>query len=140
MKQSNTAKYYLIVTLFAFILSAILPFFAVYNLPYTNEKTTQLSSIFGSKILVCTAEGFKLINIADIEKNKPQPHPQFKCPICYVSAHGAKNSSASAYVKINYQPTIRLIEFFPNSSAHIKQQLFSNSNQSRAPPYISIVA
>lgn len=141
MKKSSRAKYYLLVTLLAFVISAILPFFAVYNLPATGEQSAKLSSVFGEKILICTAEGFKLVKVADVEsgKEKPIPHPQFKCPVCYVSAHGIKNTAPVQIAQLNYQPTIQIVQFLPNHGFILKRNVFLNNNPTRAPP-ISIAS
>jgi hypothetical protein len=70
------------------LLQFSLPFFATYQLP-APTATQRASSIFGDKILICTADGFRFVSFADIisGKEKPKLHKQYQCPVCYVSAH-----------------------------------------------------
>ncbi len=78
--------------LLAFLLHAVLPFFALYQLPQTGGPA-QASSVFGDKILICTAEGFQWVAWEDLQSGKvrPEPHPDYKCPLCYLAAHGSKS-------------------------------------------------
>lgn len=73
----------------AFLLHALLPFFAVYQVP-TSQDAKNMASLFGDKVLLCTAEGFKLVSWKDLLNGKQEhkPHKQYQCALCYVAAHG----------------------------------------------------
>jgi len=70
----------------AIAFAALLPFFATYN---TTTPPSGLASIFGEKVLICTADGFKWMKWADVQQNKNHfPPSHYKCPLCYLAAHG----------------------------------------------------
>lgn len=62
--------------------SALLPFFATYN-----DTAPKSASLFGEKILICTGDGFALVNWADLLAGKApvKQHKSFVCPMCYVA-------------------------------------------------------
>lgn len=82
----------------AFLAHTLTPFFAVYNLSAVTAETKQLASLFGEKILICTGDGFKWVSLADLQNGKenPKPHPDYKCPLCYVASHGLKAVTGKA--------------------------------------------
>ncbi len=77
----------------------MLPFFAVYNPPVENTQAKQLSALFGEQILICTDAGFKWVKLADLlsGKEKPEPHPDYKCPLCYIASHGMKALAPASF-------------------------------------------
>lgn len=81
-------------TLLAFLLSAVVPFYATYAAPASAVTQPTDSSPFGDKILLCTANGFSWVSIADLKDGKaPQPDPGYKCPLCYLAGKGIALSS-----------------------------------------------
>lgn len=106
MRNRSIATY---LALLAFLLNTLLPFYAVYQLPQNSDKG-QISSLFGDKIFLCTAEGFLLVDREDLDDtNKlPAPHAQYQCVLCYVAAHSAAIKSvfyayAAPYLKEYYR-------------------------------------
>lgn len=97
MQKVSKIRYYPLVVLIAFVMNAVLPFFAVYNLSAgnTDTQTKHLSSVFGESILICSGDGFKWVKLADLQSGKenPKPHPDYKCPLCYVARHGLKDAA-----------------------------------------------
>lgn len=81
------------ITLLAFLLNAVLPFFAVYDVPTHQAFAKEMSSLFGEKVLICTGEGFKWVKWEDLQsgKEKHNPDSHYKCPLCYLAAHGLKD-------------------------------------------------
>ncbi|TAF75273.1 MAG: hypothetical protein EAZ52_06920 [Alphaproteobacteria bacterium] len=75
---------FIIVAAVALLVHTLLPFYASYHVP-----TQQISSLFGDKVLLCTADGFKIFSWDDLRNGKEQPKPNthYKCPLCYVAAH-----------------------------------------------------
>jgi len=74
----------------ALLLHALLPFYAVYQTP-KNTDAKAMASIFSDKILLCTAEGFKLVSWKDLPNSKEEKHEpdaKYRCHICYVQANG----------------------------------------------------
>lgn len=95
-----------LVALFAFLLNALLPFFAVYNVQdgHDNQSAArQMASLFGEKVLICTSDGFKWVKWADIEKEgKPHKPSNYQCGICYLAAHGTKDFTTPSAVALAY--------------------------------------
>lgn len=79
-------------TLAAFVFSGLIPFFAIYHVP-DAEQVREMSSLFGEKVLICTADGFRLMSWKDLQSDRPQPkqHPDYQCAMCYVSTHHIKS-------------------------------------------------
>lgn len=90
-------------TLLAFLLGGLLPFFANYNVPelvqQAQSEEQQIASLFGDDILICTADGFKLVSLKDLREGgseSPSPHSDYECALCFVAAHGGKYAPANA--------------------------------------------
>lgn len=134
--KRNKIRYYLLITIVAFIINAVIPFFATYNLPHTSSNTNkELSSIFGSKLLICTSEGFKWVNLEDVQNgNAPKPHPEFKCPLCYVAVRGLFIQAQPA-AQIADLLVMRSIRFHLDADISITDRLIPNYNLVRAPPF-----
>ena len=103
--MQNKIHPYPLLLILAFIINAILPFFAVYNLSADHTEARRLSSVFGEQIIICTGDGFKWVKLADLQsgKEKPTPHSDTKCPLCYAARHGLKDMAlASAAIVPGY--------------------------------------
>lgn len=92
MKQHITVR----ITLLAFIFNIFLPFFAVHTITQAQaaDNPTELSSLFGDKILVCTADGFKWMTWEELQKEGYPHHPDkppYECAFCYIAAHVHKD-------------------------------------------------
>ena len=104
-KSVLKTHYYSLVVLIAFAINVMLPFFAVYNPSASNTEIQHLSSVFGESIIICTGDGFKWVKLADLQngKEKPKPHSDTKCPLCYAASHGLKSMAvASVVITRNY--------------------------------------
>ena len=121
---------------FAFVISTLTPFFAVYNLEPENKAIVELSKIFGGKILICSSDGFKWVNVVDLEnENKHAPNNNYKCPLCYIAANvpsvllsGAGGKIVSQHSDVHVQVIYFTYEFIllpANNTVNI---------QTRAPP------
>lgn len=129
-----------IVAAVALLLHALLPFYASYQLP-TGGDTKQMSSLFGDRVLLCTAEGFKLVSWEDLlsGKENPKPHKQYQCPLCYVAAHGQGiKPDHSSFVAVPLPITQHAVPFLLDaetfsSDAHWRKL------RTRSPP-LSLVA
>lgn len=122
----------------AFVLNAIVPFFAVYNLPTNDAQASELSSVFGEKILICTSDGFKWISLKDLQNGKdlPKHNSRYKCALCYVAHKTDKKLAASEVVASFIQPYVVTYKFPPRSE-HITHQSFDSTAHPRAPPYLA---
>lgn len=131
-----------ILTIIALLISVIVPFFAVYNLQGGGdnaEQESELSALFGDKILICTADGFKWVSIADLETNQeqPEPHHDYKCGICYLAANGLQDIITSdAAIEIAYAITPSNLSY-GFVYVFVDNNTFKNSFQTRAPPFIA---
>lgn len=130
-------KYILFAMLITFTISTMVPFFASYD-TNVSETTKELAKIFGGKILLCTNDGFKFVDIKDLENNTHEPSDKYKCPLCYIKANSPKHLIAKDIAFL--QP----ISYYWQARYNYEDSLFisngaaSNIN-SRAPP-ISFVS
>lgn len=82
----------------ALMLATLLPFYAYYG---NTLPTDTSNNLFGEKILICTAEGFKWIGVNELEENAPEiDHSKFECPLCVVASsdHKAIRTITDAFV------------------------------------------
>jgi hypothetical protein len=77
--------------LLSILLAVLLPFYATYQV---SDK----QSIFGDKILICTAEGFRWINAGD-ELPAGKRH---ECPVCVLQATHYSDAPHSISVAVNH--------------------------------------
>lgn len=97
-------RHFFLLTLIAFIMNAIIPFYAVYA-DGNNQSLADSPLAINGKILLCTSEGFQLVSLEDIEQNNlPAPHEGFKCPLCYISAKHTKHITTQHSQTISYVP------------------------------------
>lgn len=142
MNNIRTTQSYAYITLLIFLLSSLLPFFAVYNFSSYGdiaEKeyiSKEISSIFGSKILICTSEGFKWVSQEDLQNGseKPTPHPKYKCAACYVSTNSIKYLSDFKYAEIYLEEIYTKISYDLNYGYVVSNIANHLNNPTRAPP------
>ncbi len=143
MKKAEGIRYIFLVTLVAFLMNAILPFFAVYNLTTDHRaelgNSAEVSSLFGDKVLICTEDGFRWVSWEDIESGKenPEPHQEYKCPLCYVAANGTKTVTPDKIIVQDFefqQDVIYLSYNYFSSPLHLQSYL-----KTRSPPHSSVI-
>jgi hypothetical protein len=108
----------------AFLLHALMPFFAVYQLPDTRHTSAkEMASLFGDKVLVCTEDGFKLVRWEDVLSGKehPKPHTQYQCPLCYVAAHGQAVPPNAAFFMHVPSPTAHEVSVPHHATMHVRE-------------------
>ena len=140
MKATAKLRVISLATFMAFVMNALLPFFAVYTIPSAQAaEQEELSSPFGEKILICTSNGFKWVAWEELqnEEHHPVPSNDYKCPLCYVAAHGLKVFlPASDYILTH---TLSLgappLPFEEQHNFRIKR--FLSGHFSRAPPHLT---
>ena len=72
-------------------MNALVPFFAVYSISQMSPSAVK-NSLFSGHILICTGDGFRWIDRADIGKQKPhQGSTHYECALCFTAAHGLKH-------------------------------------------------
>lgn len=134
MHGMGKLRYMTMVVLAAFLMNVLLPFFAVYDLGHQDTKA--LSAVLGEKVLLCTPEGFKWVDLADIESGKQQPtsHPQFECALCVVAAHGFTSLTSDVGTQVVYTPLATPHHYNTALRATAPMQLHLRTVSSRAPP------
>ena len=144
MKKAAKFRYISLLTLIAFLMNVMLPFFAVYDIQQAmaaeaeQSSANEMSSVFGNKILICTSDGFKLVSIEDLQngKEQPTPHPEYKCALCYVTAHGTKHTLPVQEVALIYHQGVQYLSYsFIDDTA--VSSLSTRGFQTRAPPQIA---
>ncbi len=138
MNKSSKLRQVLFITLIAFIFNAIVPFFAVYNLPTGNAEANELSSVFGDKILICTDDGFKLVSLTDLKNGRelPKHSSKYECALCYVAHKNDKNFVVSDFAINFVQPYWITYKFLPKSD-DLSGQSFDSTADPRAPPLLA---
>ncbi len=124
------------VTLFAFILSATIPFLAVYNTTTLSSDLSNAPAIFGDKIIICTENGFKLVSIeslADDHHSTPTEHTNFQCALCYIAAQQMHYVDPTIlHSTVAYLDSHSISYVRPNSTSIISYRY--TLADSRAPP------
>lgn len=84
-------------TLIAFFIGALVPFYAVYDLPQSHSEQAEMASIFGDKILICTERGFEWMRLSDVPQtpHSPAPEKHLKCAMCYMASKGGVHHQLS---------------------------------------------
>ncbi len=142
--SKNYKQALLLFTTIAFLVSALLPFYAIYNvdsfisrLESNQEKTTFLTEIGGDTVLICTASGFRLVSLADLQSQKenPEEHPKYQCGICYVAQYNKNyDTSIASFSDIKYRSTNeQVVRWGVEQLAHKRSYIIAYL-QSRAPP------
>lgn len=119
--------------------NAVLPAYASISIISHNLEQAQIAEFYGvdAKILICTADGFKYVSVADIQSGKvSQDSNKLHCKLCLASiaqdkAHDSELADLTAHVQKITRERLPLIavDSFPQE---VKEQ-----NHSRAPPKIS---
>ena len=140
--MARRSRQIVFMTLIAFLMNAILPFFATYNTPDHSASTVAFakqvtSAPFGDRILICTGDGFKWVKWSDLQKEKKHsPTSHYKCVLCFLAAHGLKHLALFGAIALAYALALRNaaqvayayrpVAFYRKSTRH-----------SRAPPAFS---
>ncbi len=141
MHKNKKLSYLIKAVLAVFVFQIILPFFATYDVPVKNPASEkEISSIFGDKILLCTADGFKFVSWQDLQNGTaPKPHSDIKCPLCYVTVNGLKATAPAGQITEVYVPNITSSDAHSNYDYLPASEYFHSKLKSRAPPISLIV-
>ena len=122
--------------LFAFLLNALLPFFAVYNTTHLSASSAK-NALFGDRILICTGDGFRWIERSDAGKQKPHNGTHYECALCFFAAHGLEKIALFAGILLAYALRVTMAQrIAANIAAYrIYRPQFRHS---RAPPVLSL--
>lgn len=146
MQILRTNRMISLLTSVALLLQVLVPFFAVYQLPAAMD-TQEISSLFGDKILLCTADGFKLVSASDLASGKevpaadmPYPHEKFQCALCYIAAHGHNISPPveGALSATLHAITEQLIAFSYGDSDIISHSYWRRLGARAPPAYVTV--
>ena len=144
MKLLPNHKYCLAITLIAFLMNAMLPFFAVYNVSSMSNKqgyAHTMASLLGDKVLLCTQNGFKWVSLTDLVSGKkiPEPHPKYECPLCYIVVRELNDVLPPHATRLIYQLTPHLLhDVFPFIQAIVWRPILLRNYLIRSPPIPAI--
>ena len=114
-------------------LNTLMPYFAHYG---QEGPPSQLASIFGDKVLICSDGGFVWVKWSDLAGGKApvKQHKEFFCPLCYVASSALAKSilpdgaaPLAFYAAVSGAPPIVFTE-------HVPAQWMREGLYSRAPP------
>jgi len=144
MKTADRIRYLSLLTMTAFLMNVIMPFFAIYNVQQavaaeaSLSQSGEMTSLFGEKVLICTPSGFKWVswdNLLDGKEKVPE-HSQYECALCYVSANSVKTTLPVLELVFNVQPDIVHSQYYITEFA-ATDQFTGHGFLTRAPPYIA---
>lgn len=118
--------------LVAFVFSAVVPFFALYDGQIAKADNVTLAALYGEEIFMCTERGFEMVKLADVQNGKhvPKRDTHFECALCFVGAKGAKHSQlAPMELALSLHPERAL-------QLHFAQPVVLAGNHSAATPSI----
>lgn len=140
MKSLVALRTVALVTLMAFTMNAMLPFFASFNTASAQAaEQTELSSLFGEKILICTATGFKWVTWAELQDEKQQPAQSdfYKCPVCFAGTYGTQNYLPTDFHIIKHAPSTATFAYLLVDGISRKSEPLLLGRHSRAPPHLA---
>ena len=88
MKSKN--KWLSLALALAIAFNTLLPFFAFYSdAARVSAAPSPLASVFGDKIIICTGDGFALVDWKDLLTGKVpiKQHKSYACALCYIAAN-----------------------------------------------------
>jgi len=128
----------------AFLAQIFLPFFAYYgdmSAPNIQAKADRTPAVFGDKILICGADGFRWVSAKDLldgGDEDAEPHERYACPMCYITAAGLQNFApcAAGYADAD-DLCVKNINHTSAFTAPLSPSLWTGM-RSRAPPFFSV--
>lgn len=125
------------VVAFALMFGAVVPAFAAIKIASDYNENLALAELLGgdAKILICTADGFKYVSIADIQSGKEQPKKQH-CKLCFASVVHEKFVVANAAFPEFELQEIELKTLAIANEDNVRSSLI-RGRHSRAPPLVS---
>jgi hypothetical protein len=140
MKSLVALRAIALVTLMAFAMNAMLPFFAsVTTTSAQAAEQNELSSLFGEKILICTATGFKWVTWAELQDQKQQPAQSdyYKCPVCFAGACSAPSYLPTDFQIIKHALSTATFAYLLVDGISRKSEPLLLGRHSRAPPHLA---
>ncbi|MEZ5758653.1 MAG: hypothetical protein R3D86_10570 [Emcibacteraceae bacterium] len=129
-----------IMTLIAIMINSFLPFYAIASLStIQTAQQNEVPSFLDEKILICTGDSFKWVTweeLQDIDTSE-NTASHFKCPLCYVLAHGQSallEPDYVAFVETSLTKSFRPVIYGP---ALLNDERLFAGHYSRAPPQFS---
>ena len=117
-------RYNIHILIIALLLTAIAPFYGSLDLPEEG---------IGGRILICTADGLKLIDPNNPDDDSDVPGIP-RCPMCVLGSHSDASTAPQSIATITYEPVSRDVAH----SIVLEDEavaLFSYNNHApRAPP------
>ena len=92
--------------LISLLIGTMIPFFASYNTNIT-ETQKELAELFGGKIFICTDDGFKWVDISELENEDNKHSEKYECPLCYIQANNPHSNitKETAFLKPSFYYT-----------------------------------
>lgn len=143
MKAHKKTRVLACITLLAFVMEVLLPFAAIYaqpafaqaaSSPLANQPDATHTS--GQRALVCTAQGFKWVQLEDLSspESSPQASKHVSCPLCYAGSHLAKAPPPFDPFKLFIDLASPSQRSVPPRPKAVKARLLALGHFSRGPP------
>lgn len=129
MQSSRNLAFMLALTL---VLNAALPLFALAKMP--DMKADAYDLIYGNKMVVCTSDGFKIVDTKDVfdDQHKEKKH----CQSCYFNATFQPSAPDAPEVASAAFGGVIARSLFGFGGQQLQNQLYSSNLNNRAPPFV----
>ncbi len=120
------------------LLQAWIPFAANYDWSRMDVETAKSASIFGEKILICTAEGFRWVKWSDLQDGKVshEPSKHYKCHQCYIAQHST--GAPMQVVALDVSVPLAVLRWLPSyTHTALSGDILWRHDKSRAPPVLA---
>jgi hypothetical protein len=104
--------------------------------PPVVSDNSGIESLFSDRILICTAEGFKYISLADFKKGGlPQGHdPRPHCPLCILTAL-ALDKYIPTVITLDFTRQTSIFAHYYDDAPLAARSRLAHMRHPRAPPY-----
>jgi len=117
-----------------FLVNALLPSLVQASVYSLSQTTSQSES--STKILICTAQGYKWIDISELENTDQSERPKqhFECPLCYSAAQPVAILQPDAEVRLPLPSHVQKVNYRLELKSRQKQNHFLLTTLKRGPP------
>jgi hypothetical protein len=117
-----------------FLVNALLPSLVQASVHSLSQTSAQSES--STKILICTAQGYKWVDISELENTdqSEQPKQHFECPLCYSALQPLAVPQPDAEIRLPLPSHVHKVNYRLELKSRQKQNHFLLTTSKRGPP------
>ncbi len=117
-----------------FLVNALLPSLVQASVHSLSQISAQSES--STKILICTAQGYKWVDISELENTdqSEQPKQHFECPLCYSALQPLAVPQPDAEIRLPLPSHVHKVNYRLELKSRQKQNHFLLTTSKRGPP------